>query len=75
MSLWGKVGMALVMAVGAVIQALFVLIFVPGGWKLLLVLTIIVVIAGYGFWVYVENSHPSSPRRDDGNRWDPHKER
>lgn len=63
MSFWGKIGVGLAMIAGTVIQALWILILVPGGWKLLLILAIIVGIAGYGFWVYTENSHPSSRRR------------
>ncbi|MBB3733033.1 hypothetical protein [Nonomuraea dietziae] len=78
MSLWKKIGIGLVAAVALVIVALAVAVLVPGGWKFSLILLGVPALAGWLFWSWLGESHPSS-RRDDspppGSRWDERTER
>ncbi|MET8340057.1 hypothetical protein ABZV14_41945 [Streptosporangium canum] len=70
MSLWKKIGLGVVAALG-------VLFLVPGGWKLLLVLLAVTVFGVFLWWQWFQDSPP--PNRDPapphGSRWDDRTER
>ncbi|WP_327092756.1 efflux RND transporter permease subunit [Nonomuraea sp. NBC_01738] len=72
MSMWKKIGIALLTLFGTLLVCLILVLFVPGGWKIALPILAVPVIAGFIFWAWFDGYHPPSPRRDDPPR-DPHR--
>ncbi|WP_157249302.1 hypothetical protein [Nonomuraea typhae] len=72
MSLWKKIGLGLLAAFVMVIVGLLALIFIPGAWKVLLIFVAVVGVIVFGFFVWLENSHPrdeAKRRADEDARW------